>query len=222
MGAWGPGSGGREVVSVSGWDFSWLDGRATEERPSWGTGTGSDEAEKATGCRDIQVLHKVDTLDRDALGSAVDGVKESGWTPMMGNALREAAAAMPSSGPRSIVLVSDGEYNCSPPDPCEVARELKTQGVDSVMHAIGFAVDSAARAQLTCMAQVTGAPTPTQRTDRLWNEFDHGRHDRSRRSSGRSVRYRRLARDAFAPQVVRCGQLRFGGKCSRALLSWMC
>ncbi|QKT13514.1 VWA domain-containing protein [Rhodococcus sp. W8901] len=128
---------------MSGWDFSWLDGRATEERPSWGTGTGSDEAEKAAGCRDIQVLHKVDTLDRDALGSAVDGVKESGWTPM-GNALREAAAAMPSSGPRSIVLVSDGEYNCSPPDPCEVARELKTQGVDSVMHAIGFAVDSAA------------------------------------------------------------------------------
>ncbi len=23
-------------VSVDGWDFSWLDGRATEERPSWG------------------------------------------------------------------------------------------------------------------------------------------------------------------------------------------
>src|SRR5438105_10290261 len=24
------------AVSVEGWDFSWLDGRATEERPSWG------------------------------------------------------------------------------------------------------------------------------------------------------------------------------------------
>ena len=23
-------------VPVDGWDFSWLDGRATEERPSWG------------------------------------------------------------------------------------------------------------------------------------------------------------------------------------------
>ncbi|WP_228556712.1 hypothetical protein [Myxococcus sp. AB025B] len=23
-------------VSVEGWDFSWLDGRATEQRPSWG------------------------------------------------------------------------------------------------------------------------------------------------------------------------------------------
>jgi len=121
----------------------------------YGTGTGSDEAEKAAGCRDIQVLHKADRLDRAALGSTVDGVRASGWTPM-GNALREAAAAMPSSGPRSIVLVSDGEDTCSPPEPCEVARELKSQGVDLVMHAIGFAVDSAARAQLTCMAQATG------------------------------------------------------------------
>src|SRR5207245_3159225 len=24
------------AVSVEGWDFAWLDGRATEERPSWG------------------------------------------------------------------------------------------------------------------------------------------------------------------------------------------
>jgi len=24
------------AADVSGWDFSWLDGRATEERPSWG------------------------------------------------------------------------------------------------------------------------------------------------------------------------------------------
>ncbi|MCY4667832.1 MAG: SAM-dependent methyltransferase, partial [Rhodococcus sp.] len=25
-----------ESASVDGWDFSWLDGRATEQRPSWG------------------------------------------------------------------------------------------------------------------------------------------------------------------------------------------
>ena len=25
-----------DAVDVSGWDFSWLDGRATEERPPWG------------------------------------------------------------------------------------------------------------------------------------------------------------------------------------------
>ena len=25
-----------EAAPVAGWDFSWLDGRATEQRPSWG------------------------------------------------------------------------------------------------------------------------------------------------------------------------------------------
>ena len=25
-----------DAVSVAGWDFSWLDGRATEQRPPWG------------------------------------------------------------------------------------------------------------------------------------------------------------------------------------------
>ncbi|MGW0172457.1 vWA domain-containing protein [Rhodococcus sp. NPDC003322] len=121
----------------------------------YGTGTGSDDAEKTAGCRDVQVLHTPSTLDRAALNGAVDGIKASGWTPM-GTALRQAAAALPNSGPRSVVLVSDGEDTCAPPEPCEVARELKKQGVDLVMHAIGFAVDDKARAQLTCMAQATG------------------------------------------------------------------
>ncbi|MGW2663489.1 vWA domain-containing protein [Nocardia tengchongensis] len=121
----------------------------------YGTGTGNTEADKAAGCQDVQVLHKPETLDRAALGSAVDGVKARGWTPM-GTSLRQAAAALPDSGPRSIVLVSDGDDTCSPPDPCEVAAELKRRGLDLVLHTIGFAVDGKARAQLTCMAQATG------------------------------------------------------------------
>ncbi|MFG1798101.1 VWA domain-containing protein [Nocardia sp. NPDC049149] len=94
-------------------------------------------------------------MDRAALTSAVDGIKASGWTPM-GAALRQAAQTLPNPGPRSIVLVSDGDDTCAPPDPCAVAQELKKQGIDLVLHAIGFAVDDKARAQLTCMAQATG------------------------------------------------------------------
>ncbi|MFE3545731.1 VWA domain-containing protein [Nocardia sp. NPDC059177] len=122
---------------------------------TYGTGTGNTEADKAVGCRDVQVLHPPTTLDRAGLTSAVDGIQARGWTPM-GTALRQAADALPDSGPRSIVLVSDGDDTCAPPDPCEVAAELKRQGLDLVVHTIGFAVDDKARAQLTCMAQATG------------------------------------------------------------------
>ncbi|MFB7878352.1 VWA domain-containing protein [Nocardia sp. NPDC056064] len=122
---------------------------------TYGTGTSNAEADKAAGCRDVQVLHPPTTLDKPGLTSAVDSIKARGWTPM-GTALRQAADALPDAGPRSIVLVSDGDDTCAPPDPCEVAAELKRQGVDLVVHSIGFAVDDKARAQLTCMAQATG------------------------------------------------------------------
>ncbi|MEV4207258.1 vWA domain-containing protein [Nocardia salmonicida] len=121
----------------------------------YGTGTGSTDAEKAVGCRDVSVLEPAETIDRSALTAAVDAITPSGFTPI-GAALRTAASALPTEGPRSIVLVSDGLDTCSPPDPCEVARELSGQGADIVMHTIGFGVDDASRAQLTCIAETTG------------------------------------------------------------------
>ncbi|MFD5034190.1 class I SAM-dependent methyltransferase [Streptomyces sp. NPDC058405] len=57
-----------EAVSVDGWDFSWLDGRATEERPSWGYARSmAERMSRATAALDIQtgggeVLASVPTL----------------------------------------------------------------------------------------------------------------------------------------------------------------
>ncbi|MFD5894368.1 class I SAM-dependent methyltransferase [Streptomyces sp. NPDC060366] len=44
-----------DAVSVDGWDFSWLDGRATEERPPWGYARAMGERMgRATAALDIQ------------------------------------------------------------------------------------------------------------------------------------------------------------------------
>ncbi|MER6567044.1 class I SAM-dependent methyltransferase [Streptomyces sp. NPDC001093] len=57
-----------ESVSVEGWDFSWLDGRASEERPSWGyQRTMGERMAHASAALDIQtgggeVLAGVPTL----------------------------------------------------------------------------------------------------------------------------------------------------------------
>ncbi|MGW5383086.1 vWA domain-containing protein [Nocardia sp. NPDC003963] len=122
---------------------------------AYGTATGSSDAEKAAGCQDVKVLQPADTIDKPGLTAAADGIVPSGYTPI-GTALRTAAGALPQSGPRSIVLVSDGLDTCAPPDPCEVARELSAQGAEIVVHAIGFGVDDPSRVQLTCIAQTTG------------------------------------------------------------------
>ncbi|MFJ6215850.1 class I SAM-dependent methyltransferase [Streptomyces sp. NPDC092296] len=43
------------AVSVDGWDFSWLDGRATEERPSWGYARlAGERMARATAALDVQ------------------------------------------------------------------------------------------------------------------------------------------------------------------------
>src|SRR6478752_9011929 len=121
----------------------------------YGTATGSTDAEKAAGCADIKTLVPVGPLDAAALKSQIGTVTASGYTPI-GNALRAAADALPNEGPRSIVLVSDGEDTCAPPAPCDVARELKQQGIDLVVHTVGFKVDATAREQLSCIATATG------------------------------------------------------------------
>jgi Ca-activated chloride channel homolog len=121
----------------------------------YGTGTGNAAADKAAGCKDVKVVQKVGPLDRSALTATVDGVEAHGYTPI-GQSLRVAVAELPAEGQRSIVLISDGEDTCAPPDPCEVARQLHEQGVDLRVHAIGFQVDGKARQQLTCLAQATG------------------------------------------------------------------
>ncbi|KAA9152219.1 VWA domain-containing protein [Amycolatopsis acidicola] len=121
----------------------------------YGTRTGSSDAEKTAGCQDVSVVHAVGPLDRAGIGNAVDAVQPRGYTPI-GQSLRQAADALPQEGPRSIVLVSDGEDTCAPPDPCEVAKELKQRGVDLTVHAVGLGVDDRTRAQLTCIAESTG------------------------------------------------------------------
>lgn len=121
----------------------------------YGATTGSGASDKAKGCQDIRTLVPVGPLDPASMSAAVNSVKASGYTPI-GNALRAAAKALPQEGPRSIVLVSDGEDTCAPPAPCDVAKELKKQGVDLTVHTVGFKVDAKARAQLSCVATATG------------------------------------------------------------------
>lgn len=121
----------------------------------YGAGTGSAGSDKAAGCRDVRVVQKLGIVDKAAFKTAVNGAQARGYTPI-GQALRTAAAQLPPEGQRSIVLVSDGEDTCAPPQPCDVAKELRRQGVDLHIHTIGFKIGPAARAQLTCIAQATG------------------------------------------------------------------
>ncbi|HMN52248.1 MAG TPA: VWA domain-containing protein [Xanthobacteraceae bacterium] len=107
-------------------------------------------------CKDIELLVPVGNFDAEKIRSSVRGLNPKGKTPIA-DSLRAAAQALRSTENKAtIILVSDGIETCAP-DPCAVAGELKKSGVAFVAHVIGFDVtDPAAKAQLQCIARVTG------------------------------------------------------------------
>ncbi|MFE9724574.1 class I SAM-dependent methyltransferase [Streptomyces sp. NPDC005794] len=90
-----------DAVSVDGWDFSWLDGRATEQRPSWGYATAmADRLARARAALDIQ------TGGGEVLASASVlpplTVATESWPP-------NVARATALLHPRGAVVVADSD-----------------------------------------------------------------------------------------------------------------
>ncbi|MEU6204361.1 VWA domain-containing protein [Micromonospora sp. WP24] len=128
--------------------------------------------DKKVGCRDTQQIVPVGPVDRSQAKDAVSGLRPTGFTPV-GLALREAAKDLGSGATtRRIVLITDGEDTCAPPDPCDVARELAAQGTRLVVDTLGLAPDEKVRRQLLCIAGATGGTyTAAQSTDQLTNRI---------------------------------------------------
>lgn len=112
--------------------------------------------DKAVGCRDTRQIAPVGPVDRTQAKAAIATLRPTGWTPI-GLALRAAARDLGSGDTtRRIVLITDGEDDCAPPDPCDVARELAAQGTHLVVDTLGLTLDDHVRRQLTCIADATG------------------------------------------------------------------
>lgn len=105
-----------EAVDVSGWDFSWLDGRATEERPPWGySRLLSDHLRLARASLDIQTGGG-EVLDHAEMFPPVAVATES-FPP-------NVAAATTRLHPRGVVVVADPD---DPPLPfADAAFDLVT------------------------------------------------------------------------------------------------
>ncbi|MFF5091274.1 class I SAM-dependent methyltransferase [Streptomyces niveus] len=103
-----------EAVSVDGWDFSWLDGRATEERPPWGYARSmAERMGRATAALDIQ------TGGGEVLASVPElpplTVATEAWPP-------NVARATALLHPLGVAVVSDDD---EPPLPfADVAFDL--------------------------------------------------------------------------------------------------
>jgi len=92
----------------------------------------------------------VSPVDTARMSATVRSLSASGQTPTAA-ALRAAANELPTTGARTVVLVSDGESNCNEA-PCPVAGQLAQQGIDLSINTIGFRISDPGRQELTCIA----------------------------------------------------------------------
>lgn len=124
---------------------------------TYGTETGNADSDKEAGCQDVTTVVKSAPIDKKAFASAVDGLKPSGYTPIA-LALKTAAAELPDSGERAIVLLSDGIDTCADEgdqlDPCTTAKDLGSDG-GLTIHTVGFRVDGQTSEQLGCLSRAT-------------------------------------------------------------------
>jgi len=120
--------------------------------------------DKKKGCTDSQQIVPVGPVDRGRAKSAIAELKPTGFTPI-GLALRGAATDLGTGGSaRRIVLITDGEDTCTPPDPCAVARELAARGTSLVIDTLGLTPDEKTRKQLICISTATGGTYASARS----------------------------------------------------------
>jgi Ca-activated chloride channel family protein len=132
---------------------------------------------KKAGCKDTQQIVPVGPVNRVQAKNAIATLEPTGFTPI-GLALKKAAEDLGDTGSvRRIVLITDGEDTCTPPDPCEVARELAAQGTHLVIDTLGLTPDEKTRKQLVCISTATGgtyaaAKSEAELTDRVQQLVD--------------------------------------------------
>lgn len=107
-------------------------------------------------CSDITTVQQVGPTDAASLKQRIEALEAVGETPIGAALLHAADELQDVDGEKSIILVSDGEENCSEPPACEAAKDLAGQGIDLTVHTIGFKVNETAADELTCVAEATG------------------------------------------------------------------
>lgn len=110
----------------------------------------------SNGCRPGRAQVSVGPLDRTATSAQIRAMTADGDTPTA-DALLAAVDELKRAGYKgaTLLLVSDGLANCGE-DPCTVAQQIRSEGFDVTVQALGFQLSPDGAQQLQCIANATG------------------------------------------------------------------
>ncbi|WP_417260524.1 VWA domain-containing protein [Celeribacter sp.] len=106
-------------------------------------------------CTDIETLISPAPVDRGSFIDTVNAIRPVGKTPISASVQHAADLLSYRDNPATVVLISDGVETCNA-DPCALSAQLAKQGVKFTAHVVGFDLDDAAQASLSCIADNTG------------------------------------------------------------------
>ena len=106
-------------------------------------------------CDDIEMLVEPATGTGQAIAEAADKINPKGMTPIS-DAVRLAAEDLRFTEQKAtVILITDGLETCEV-DPCALASDLESQGIDFTTHVLGFGLSDEEGQQVACLAENTG------------------------------------------------------------------
>lgn len=106
-------------------------------------------------CDDIHLLVPPGVDNGDAIIAAADALNPKGMTPISAAVQQAADALRYTEEKATVILITDGLENCAA-DPCALATELKSKGVDFTTHVLGFGLTNEEADKVRCLADNTG------------------------------------------------------------------
>lgn len=122
---------------------------------AYGTRSSNRDEDRDESCKDIRTLSAVRTLNEDyraSLVGKINGIEPSGFTPIA-RSMERAVLSLPDRR-GTVIIVTDGEETCAPPEGCATARALKDKYPDITVSTVGLTIGLSE--QLACIANATG------------------------------------------------------------------
>ena len=105
-------------------------------------------------CSDIQEIAPLKSLDpmtKYRVQERISTLSAMGKTPITDSIRQTVDRLKTEEGRSTIVLVSDGLESCGK-DPCALTSELKSSGINFVMHVVGFGLTQEQEQKLSCIS----------------------------------------------------------------------
>ncbi|MEM7382238.1 MAG: hypothetical protein AAF361_13720, partial [Bacteroidota bacterium] len=102
-------------------------------------------------CKDVEILVDMKNTSKEAISSAVGGIKPLGKTPLAYAAGKVIDELRTSAQKATVILITDGIESCDG-DICKVVKDAKQEGIDFKLHIVGFGLKQGETEQLICAA----------------------------------------------------------------------